>query len=252
VKTTSVTFENRVGYQLSGLLDVPDGGVPRAYGLFAHCFTCGKDLKPFANMNAAMTEQGLGMLRFDFSGLGRSEGDFSESNLSSNETDLIDAAAFLSREHAPPKLLIGHSLGGVAMLRAARHIAEARAVVTIASPADPSHLGKKLSRARDEASEVGESQVAIGGRHFTLKKQFFDDLEETGISEELSNLNKALLIMHSPNDTMVDIANAALLFQGARHPKSFVSLGDADHLLLEEKDARYAGAVIAAWVENYL
>jgi putative redox protein len=224
----------------------------KAYALFAHCFTCGKDLKPFANMNRALTDRDIGVLRFDFSGLGRSEGDFSESNIYSNETDVLDAAAFLEKNFAAPGILIGHSMGGVTVLRSARAVTSAKAVVTIASPADPNHLGNNLRRARDEAKKSGEAQVSIGGRTYTLKKQFFDDLDATRIKRDIFDLKKALLVLHSPDDTTVDIGNATQIFQAARHPKSFVSLYGADHLLLDERHARYAGTVIAAWLDNYL
>lgn len=252
MKTTAVDFMNRVGYRLSGLLDTPDDGGVKAYALFAHCFTCGKDLKPFANLNTALTDRGIGVLRFDFSGLGRSEGEFSDSNLSSNETDLIDAAQFLHNNYGAAKILIGHSLGGVAVLRAAKHIHESSAVVTIGSPSDPTHLGEKLSRAKEEAKDKGESDVAIGGRTFTLRREFFDDLEAGGIQDDIAHLGRALLVLHSPSDESVDIENAARIFRAARHPKSFVSLDRADHLLLDEAVARYAGAVIAAWADCYL
>jgi putative redox protein len=238
---------NRVGYRLSGLLDKPDNGKVLAYALFAHCFTCGKDLKPFARMNEAITARGIGVLRFDFSGLGRSEGEFTDSNLSSNESDLVDAANYLKDNFEGPKVLIGHSMGGSAVLRAAKHVASVKAVVTIGTPAEPSHLGEKLARARDTAIMEGKAEVMIGGQKFTLLGQFFEDLDSARLETEISKLDKPLLILHSPADRTVDIENASRIFQAARHPKSFVSLNRADHLMLEPEDARYAGDVIAAW-----
>jgi alpha-beta hydrolase superfamily lysophospholipase len=252
MKTENVNFVNRSGYQISGLLDVPSEGPARVYALFAHCFTCGKDLKPFANLNAALTERGIGVLRFDFAGLGKSGGEFSDSNLSSNESDLIDAARFMETNFAAPRILIGHSMGGAAVLLAAPHIASVTAVVTIGAPADAMHLGEKLNRARTEAQRDGEARVAIGGQTFTLTREFFDDLERTSLDTVIGALDKALLVLHSPHDESVGIENAAAIFRAAQHPKSFVALNETDHLMLNERDARYAGAVIAAWAERYL
>jgi len=252
MRTTPVSFDNKAGYRLTGLLDTPDEGDIRAFALLAHCFTCGKDLKPFVFMNRALTAHGIAVLRFDFSGLGDSAGEFSDTNLSSNQEDLLAAAAYLESQHQAPQILIGHSMGGAAVIRAARYLISARAVVTIAAPADPDHLGQKLSRARDEALQHGSSQVAIGGQHFTLKKQFFENLAESEMKRDIFELNKALLILHSPADATVEIDNAAQIFQWARHPKSFVSLNNANHLMLDRADARYAGEVIAAWVTPHL
>lgn len=252
MKTHPVNFLNRVGYRLAALLDVPDHGTPRAFAVFAHCFTCGKDLKPFARMNEAVTERGIAVLRFDFSGLGRSEGEFSESNFSSNETDIIDAAQFLRDNYDSPKLLIGHSMGGAAVVRAAKAVESATAVVTIAAPADPNHLGQKLSEARQVALEHGDADVRIGGQNFTLKRQFFVDLDRQTLAGDLRRLDRALLVLHSPADRTVEIENAARIFEAAKHPKSFVSLDGADHLLLEDGYARYAGNIIAAWADNYI
>jgi putative redox protein len=252
MKTERVSFINRSGYQISGLLDVPSEGPTRAYALFAHCFTCGKDLKPFAHINSELTDSGLGVLRFDFAGLGKSGGEFSDSSLSSNETDLIDAAGFMEGNFAAPRILIGHSMGGAAVLLAAPNIASVTAVVTIGTPADATHLGEKLARAQTEAKRNGEARVAIGGQTFTLTRGFFDDLERTSLDSVIGALDKAILVLHSPNDESVGIENAAAIFRAARHPKSFVSLNEADHLMLKERDARYAGSVIAAWAEPYL
>ena len=252
MKTKPVRFINRVGYTLAGLLDTPDDREPDAVAILAHCFTCGKDLKPFVNIDRELTAAGIGVLRFDFSGLGGSEGDFTQSDLSSNGTDLLDAAAFLDENYDAPRLLIGHSMGGAAVLRVAAQIPSVRAVVTIAAPAEANHLGEKLGRAREEARKRGDAQVSIGGQNFTLRREFFDDLERAGMRSYISELNKPLLILHSPADRTVEVENAGAIFQAASHPKSFVSLGKADHLMLDERDARYAGRVIAAWASHYL
>jgi pimeloyl-ACP methyl ester carboxylesterase len=247
-----VGFVNRRGETLAGFLDVPAAGETRVYAVLAHCFTCGKDLKPFENVASALAEEGIGLFRFDFAGLGGSEGDFSRSTLASNVGDLIDAADFLEGSFAGPKLLIGHSLGGVAALQAAGDIASVSCVVTIGTPANPGHLGEKLSRTRDEARSAGEAVVMIGGKKFSLRREFFEQLEVTRVEAVLGRLNKALLVLHSPVDETVGIENAAVIFRSARHPKSFVSLGRADHLLLKAEDARYAGKVISAWAGYYL
>jgi putative redox protein len=252
MKTRPLQFINRVGYTLAGLLDLPEDRAASAYAILAHCFTCGKDLKPFVYMNRELTGAGLGVLRFDFSGLGGSEGSFADSTLSSNETDLIDAARFLRNNFEPPALLIGHSMGGAAVLRVARELPSVAAVATIAAPAEADHLGQKLSRAREEAEREGSTQVKIGGQNFMLRRQFFEDLKQAELSQSVRHLGKPLLILHSPVDATVEVDNAARLFLAARHPKSFVSLNNADHLMLDEEDARYAGRVIAAWASRYI
>lgn len=203
-------------------------------------------------MSRELTAAGFTVLRFDFSGLGGSQGNFTDSNLSSNTTDLIDAVRFLEREHEAPALLIGHSMGGVAVLNVAAALSSVSAVATIATPAEASHLGTKLARARDTAQRRGDASIAIGGQTFTLKRQFFDDLEAFSARTGATELGKPLLVLHSPRDTTVEISNASTIFRAARHPKSFVSLGTADHLLLKEEDARYAGRVIAAWASRYV
>lgn len=252
MKTTPVNFINRAGYQLAGLLDEPSNGAIVAYAILAHCFTCGKDLKPFVNISRELTEEGIAVLRFDFSGLGKSAGEFSDSNLSTNETDLIDASKYLEENFGAPRLLIGHSMGAAAVILAARQIAAVSAVVTIAAAADATHLGEKLSRARRQAAETGNAGVAIGGQNFTLTREFFDDLERISLRDAVEDLDAALLILHSPRDETVHIENAAWIFRAARHPKSFVSLSEADHLMLDEQDARYAGSIIAAWAGRYI
>lgn len=243
---------NRGGRELSGYLDVAMDRPVDGYGILAHCFTCGKDLKPLARVSRAIAEEGVAVLRFDFSGLGGSEGDFAMSTLSSNVEDLVDAANFVAENFAGPRVLVGHSLGGVAALRAAGEVASVGAVVTVGTPASPSHLGEKLRRAREEAMVSGQASVAIGGKKFSLRRSFFEDLDATDMRDVIANLGKALLVLHSPADRMVEIGNARAIFEAARYPKSFVALGDSDHLLLDDRDAVYAGRVIGAWAGYYL
>lgn len=251
-KTEKVTFAGALGDRLVGRLDLPQGE-PRAYALFAHCFTCSKDLKAVAWLSRTLVERGLAVLRFDFTGLGESEGDFADSNFSSNLEDLHAAADFLRREHRAPSILIGHSLGGAAVLAMAEKVPEAVAVATIGAPADTSHLRDGLlAPAVAEVEERGEAEVRLGGRSFRVKRQFLEDIAVSPVRARLARLHKALLILHSPVDEIVDVDHARRIYQTAQHPKSFVSLDDADHLLSRQRDARYAAEVLATWVERYL
>ncbi len=244
-----VEFKNDEGQRLSGILDLPPTG-PRAFALFAHCFTCSKNLRAATHISRAVADAGIAVLRFDFTGLGSSEGDFADTSFSSNVTDLLAAARFLEAEHAAPAILFGHSLGGTAVLAAARDIRSAVAVATIGSPADPAHVAGLFGHARQELEERGLAEVRLGGRPFTIKRQFVDDLVQHDLPESIGRLRKALLFMHAPLDDTVAIANAAALFAAARHPKSFVSLDNADHLLSRDEDARYAGQLLAAWASR--
>lgn len=247
-----VQFPNRHGQQLSGRLEQTVDRAPVAYALFAHCFTCSKDLKAVGEIVKALGRAGVATLRFDFTGLGDSEGAFVDTSLSRNVEDLLDAAAFLKERYAAPRLLIGHSFGGAAVLQAAGDLPEVRAVATIAAPFDPSHVSDVVEGGRDAVMEKGEATVTIGGRSFRLRREFFDDLAETSVRERLRGLRRPLLILHSPTDNVVGIDNARLLFEAALHPKSFVSLDDADHLLTSAGDARYAGEIIAGWAARYI
>jgi putative redox protein len=242
----------RGGQRLSALLDLPVDGAPIAYALFAHCFTCSKDLKAAYHISRTLARERIGVLRFDFTGLGESGGDFADTSLRSNVEDLIAAAEFLASRYEGPRLLIGHSFGGAAVLQAAAAIPACRAVVTIAAPADPRHVAKTLGPATADIASEGEAEVTIAGRSFTLRRKFLDDLEALDPEAVIRNLDRALLVLHSPLDDVVGIENAARIFQAARHPKSFVSLDQADHLLSNLADSRYAGAVIAAWARRYL
>lgn len=247
-----LTFTNADGMRLAARLDLPVDGKPLAFALFAHCFTCTKNLKAINHIDRALTRQGIAVLRFDFTGLGESEGDFADTNFSSNVADLVAAAKFLETAYEAPRILIGHSLGGAAVLQAAADIPAATAVVTIGAPAEPDHVTRLLGSTREQISRDGEAEVILAGRTFRIKKQFLDDLESNRMQETVAGLKKALLIMHAPLDDTVGIENAARIFQAARHPKSFISLDKADHLLGNEQDSMYAGSMIATWANKYI
>lgn len=252
MKSLKVSFLNSRKEQLAALLDLPGDERPTAYALFAHCFTCTKNIKAAANIAAALNREKIAVLRFDFTGLGQSEGDFAETNFTTNVADLISAAEFMAREHGAPQIIIGHSLGGAAALQAAGDIPSVRAVVTIAAPHDPGHVSRHFRMVREQIEQRGVADVELAGRTFTIKKQFLEDLEMQQLETHIKSLKAALLVMHSPRDTTVAIGNAAKIYQAAKHPKSFISLDDADHLLLKEKDSRYAGMMIAAWSRRYI
>lgn len=245
-------FQNNKGERLAARIDLPKDSTYSAFALFAHCFTCTKDIKAAVNLARALCTQGIAVMRFDFPGLGESEGDFTETNFSSNVQDLIAAAAFLEQEYVGPKLLIGHSLGGAAVIKAAASIASSKAVVTINTPAAPKRVVEHFQDERDAIVKNGSAQVTLMAHEVTMTKQFVADVESTGIANEIAQLGRALLVMHAPQDKIVNIDNAGLIFQQARHPKSFVSLDDADHLLSKREDAAYAAAVIAVWASRYL
>jgi putative redox protein len=244
-------FPGATGAELVGRLERPDSE-PRAWALFAHCFTCSKDLKAVGWISRALVERGFAVFRFDFTGLGESEGDFADTNFTSNLQDLEAAAEFLRREHRAPQLLVGHSLGGAAVLAAAGAVPEAEAVATIGAPSDTGHLRDVLVSRAPEIEARGEAEIRLGGRPFRIRKQLLDDLSEDHMQGAVSSLGKALLILHSPVDTVVGIGHARRIYEAAKHPKSFVSLDDADHLLTREADARYAAEVLAAWASRYL
>lgn len=245
-----IRFPNAQGHALAARLDLPEDA-PKAYAIFAHCFTCSKNLRASRSVSQALTGEGWGVLRFDFTGIGRSEGEFAATTFSTNLQDLEAAAGYLAEHHGPPCLLVGHSLGGAAVVHAAHAIPSVRAVATIGAPYDPGHV-KHLFQAHTETiREEGEAEVSIGGRPFRIRREFLDDLEREGLVEVVRGLRRALLVLHAPRDTIVGIENAAHLFEAARHPKSFISLDTADHLLSDEADADYAGRVIAAWAERY-
>ena len=244
-------FPNAKGEKLSALIDLPIGK-PTAFALIAHCFTCGKDNLAAKRIAERLAMNGIAVLRFDFTGLGMSEGEFANTHFSSNVDDLVAAADHLRKAHEPPAILIGHSLGGAAVLAAAHRIPEARAVVTIAAPSDPSHVAGLFKEHVDTIRERGEVEVALAGRPFRIKREFLDDVAERKLDQCLATLRKALLVFHSPTDDVVGIDNASTIFTHAKHPKSFVSLAGADHLLSKRSDAVYVANVIAAWAERYL
>jgi putative redox protein len=244
-------FTNAQGQRLAALLDSP-AERPRAYALFAHCFTCGKDVHAARRIAEGLTAVGIGVLRFDFTGLGSSEGEFANTTFSSNVADLVAAADALRRSGRAPAILIGHSLGGAAVLAAAAEVPEARAVVTIAAPSDPAHVTGLFRDRIEEIGERGEVEVKLEGRPFRISRAFIEDVSQQRLTERIANLHKALLVFHSPTDNRVGIENATTIFTAARHPKSFVSLTGADHLLSRRTDAAYVANVVAAWAERYL
>ncbi len=244
-------FPGSTGVQLAARLDRPSGNI-RAFALFAHCFACSKDIFAAARIAARLVEQGIAVLRFDFTGLGHSEGEFANTNFSSNVGDLVAAADHLRSIHQAPAILIGHSLGGAAVLAAAARIPEAVAVATIAAPFDPAHASHNFSESIAEIEAKGEAEVKLGGRPFVIRKQFLDDINTQNQAERIAHLRKALIVFHAPLDQFVGIENASLIFLAAKHPRSFVSLDDADHLLTRRADARYVADVIGAWAGRYI
>ncbi len=247
-----VSFKNKNGQQLVGRLELPVDQKPHNYALFAHCFTCTKNLMAVKNVGRALTQKGFGVLRFDFTGLGESEGDFENTNFSGNVADLVEAADFLKREYGAPALIIGHSLGGSAAIFAAEKIAYIKAVAVINSPSHPSHVLQLLKDSKETIAQNGKATVNLGGRDFTIKKQFLDDLENKPLAEIVKKFRRALLILHSPQDQIVGIKNAENIYRAAHHPKSFITLDGADHLLSNTKDSLYAGSIIGQWASRYV
>jgi uncharacterized OsmC-like protein/pimeloyl-ACP methyl ester carboxylesterase len=253
MKTTRLTIQNRDNITISARLEQPNDQYPIAYAIFAHCFTCSKSLRAVNAISRSLTSKGIAVLRFDFTGLGESEGDFAETNFSSNISDLLDVSAFLGKEYQAPSILIGHSLGGSAVLMAAKYLDNVTAVATIGSPSEPVHVSDQFGYKIEEIRGEGIAKVTLAGREFTIKKQFLDDLENTNLLETVRGLKKAILVMHSPHDKTVGIRNAEQIYKAAFHPKSFVSLDNADHLLMNNKeDAVYVGEVIATWAKRYI
>ena len=246
-----LSFTGAAGHELAGRLDLPDDREPRDYVLFAHCFTGSKDVLAGVRIAKALWLRGFAVFRFDFTGLGDSEGDFTNTTFSTNVADLVAASAFLRDNYNAPRMLIGHSLGGAAVLAAAGNIPEARAICTIGAPADPEHVAHHFSEARGEIEASGEANVEIGGRPFKIKKSFIDDIEGHSLGEAIRDMQKALLIFHSPIDDVVGIENAAQIYGAARHPKSFVCLDGADHMLTSRADAYYVAEVISGWAHRY-
>lgn len=251
IKSTRIEFPGSQGDMLAARLDAPNGAV-RAYALFAHCFTCSKDVFAASRIASALAAHGIATLRFDFTGLGASEGEFANTNFSSNVADLIAAANWLRENHAAPELLIGHSLGGAAVLAGAGDIAELKAVATIGAPADADHVVHNFHASLDTIESDGEATVSLAGREFTIKKQFLDDVRGTSLKDRISALKPALIVFHAPLDQTVGIENASAIFSAARHPKSFISLDGADHLLSRRQDAVFVADVLAGWANRFL
>lgn len=249
--TKRIAFPGANGHELAARLDLP-AGEPRAYALFAHCFTCSKDLAAARRIAQGLSQEGIGVLRFDFTGLGHSEGEFANTNFSSNVGDLIAAADYMRRELQAPAILIGHSLGGAAVLAAAGEIPEVKAVATIGAPSDVGHVLHQFGASLDDVLQKGEAEVKLAGRPFNIKRQFVDDARSQNLASKIANMKKALLVLHAPRDETVGIDNATEIFVAAKHPKSFVSLDNADHLLSRPEDADYAAKVIAAWAARFL
>ena len=252
MKNRLIKIPNRKGYQLNARLELPANQKPNHYAIFAHCFTCSSSLNAVRNISRALTSNGFGVLRFDFTGLGRSEGSFAESHIGANINDLIDVHQFLKDELEAPSLLIGHSLGGVAAIIAGSQLEEIKAIATIGTPSNPQHTTKHFSHGIEDIESKGEINVNIGGRPFVINKEFVENFNKIDLLDSVSKLKKPLLILHAPFDRIVGVENAQNLFVNAKHPKSFVSLDAADHLLTDQKDSVYAGEVISSWSKRYL
>lgn len=253
MRSEKVSFKNSDGQDLAGVLERAPAFESGPTAIFAHCFTCGKDLKAARNLSLALSQKGINVLRFDFSGLGQSEGEFAQSTFSSNLDDLISAARFLKEKDCSPEILIGHSLGGAAVVMAADHIESVQAVVTIGAPSEAKHVQHLFEEKLEEIKGDGDAKVNIGGRPFTIKREFIHDLNRHNLSEKISQWRKrALLVLHSPQDKIVGIENAREIYEAAHHPKSYVSLDGADHLLSKEADSLYVGELIASWSARYL
>ncbi|MGP1253070.1 MAG: bifunctional alpha/beta hydrolase/OsmC family protein [Kiloniellales bacterium] len=251
MRSEKLTFSGSEGQELAARLDLPEG-LPKAYALFAHCFTCNKDIFAAQRIAAGLADRGIAVLRFDFTGLGHSDGEFANTNFSSNIQDLLAAADHLRKAYEAPKLLVGHSLGGAAVLAAAGDIPECEAVATIGAPSDPAHVAHHFTEKREEIERAGEAEVQLAGRPFRIKKQFLEDIATQRLAERIARLRRPLLIFHAPLDETVGIDNASGIFLAAKHPKSFVSLDDADHLLRRKQDGVYVAEVLAAWAGRYL
>ncbi|WP_340075070.1 bifunctional alpha/beta hydrolase/OsmC family protein [Leptobacterium sp. I13] len=252
MSVTIIEFKNKQGQTLSGRLELPADSRPHNFVLFAHCFTCNKNLSAVRNISRALASNGFGVLRFDFTGLGESEGEFADTNFSGNVEDLITAANYLAEHYKSPSLIIGHSLGGAAVIFAASKIDSIQAIATIGAPSNPTHVKHLFKSDLDAINKDGKATVNLSGRDFTIKKQFIDDLESKSLPDTVKEMRKPLLVMHSPQDTTVGVQNAKEIYDAAFHPKSFVSLDGADHLLTNKQDSLYVGEVIASWAKRYI
>jgi len=247
-----ITFTNNNGYELTARLELPLGKKPDAYAVFAHAFTGSKNLSATRYISRSLTLNGLAVLRFDFTGLGDSEGDFADTNFTSNVEDILAACRHLTEHYEAPKIIIGHSLGGAASIFAANQVDSVTAVATVGTPSEPEHVTHLLDSSMEDIESKGVAQVNIGGQVYTIKKQFLDDLRSKNMYNVVSEMDKALLVLHSPQDRIVEIENAAKIYHAAKHPKSFVTLNNADHMLTNKDDAYYVGSVISSWVKRYI
>lgn len=252
MKLIKKEYTNSDGNKIAAIVDLPSNQKAHNFAVFAHCFTCSKNLSAVKNISRSLTSNGFGVLRFDFTGLGQSEGDFADTNFSGNVDDLINVSNQFAEEFGEISLMIGHSLGGAAVIFGASNIDSVKAVATIGAPSDPEHVKKLLSSSIEDIEEKGEAVVKLEGREFKIKKQFLDDLENKNIEKAVEGWGKSLLIMHSPTDSTVGIINAKEIYKAAKHPKSFISLYGADHLLSNKDDSLYAGNAIANWAKRYI
>ncbi|MDT8410857.1 MAG: alpha/beta fold hydrolase [Vicingaceae bacterium] len=251
MKKQKITFTNKKGLELAALIEIPENDI-KGFAVFAHCFTCNKNLTAVTNIGRALNANGIAVLRFDFTGLGESEGEFENTNFSSNVDDLISAAEYLEKNYEAPSILIGHSLGGAAVIFAAKQLPGIKAVATVGAPSNPKHVAHLFKSGIDEINQKGEALLSIGGRDFKIQKHFLEDINEQNMAQTVKDMNKALLVLHSPQDTTVGIENAAQIYQAAWHPKSFISLDGADHLLSKKEDSQYVGQMIANWSVRYI
>ena len=251
MKSTKLKIQNRKGVSLNAQLDLPASQKPNYYAIFAHCFTCSSSLSAVRHISRALTQDGFAVLRFDFTGLGRSEGEFEDSHFSANVEDLLDVHSYMSQHYDAPSLLVGHSLGGAAVLVAASKIASVKAVATVGVPATVSHVTRLFSHQVEDIKDKGKVEVNIGGRPFVINEDFISEFKKTDLPEIIKGLRKPLLILHSPFDKIVGIENAEQLYKNAHHPKSFVTLDNADHLLTDDNDSSYVGDIIGTWAKRY-
>jgi len=252
MRVESLSFENRRGHRLSGRLDTPSEGPPRALILFAHCFGCSKNLSAVVHLSRALTEAGYAVFRFDFTGLGESEGDFAHTGFVSHVDDVTSAAAFLAHRGMAPAILVGHSLGGAAVLQAAPAVASCRAVAVINAPFNPRHVSRLLRSHRDVVQREGAVELLLAGKTVRVGKGFLEEISDEEVARRLATLNKAILVFHAPEDTVVSVENGERIFRAAPHPKSFISLAGADHLLSRKDDAHYVGRLLAAWAGRFI
>jgi len=251
MNTIRLEIENKKGLKLQAYLELPPNEKPNHFAVFAHCFSCNSNFNAVKNISRSLSNHGFGVLRFDFTGLGRSEGEFAESHFSANVDDLVAVNNYLSEHYKSPSLLVGHSLGGAAVIVAASLLENIKAVATVGAPATVNHVTHLFSHAIDEVAAKGEVEVKIGGRPFTINKDFVDDFDKTDLPKIIKELRKPILVMHAPFDNVVGIENAHQIYHNAMHPKSFISLDDADHLLSKNTDSIYVGNMIGAWVDKY-